>query len=148
MNIVGMSGLIPLKERTEPCHFCGNKSGSVKYRIKASDGQEFACCNICVALRLNSMRWLVKGSPTTKSEKTLNANKAYRVELSHWKNGSGWSHSETFDHVPERCTAEEYIRSLDCELQPPIGCDDTKVAIFDGDTCISEAWASEVNREA
>jgi hypothetical protein len=72
--------------------------------------------------------------------------KNYTVNLNHWVNDSGWSHGETFDHISEACTAEDYIRSLDFPLKPPVGCDDTRVEIWDDeeDKCISEAWVSDV----
>lgn len=70
----------------------------------------------------------------------------YTVVLNHWIDGSGWSHSEYFDHLNELCTAEEYIKILDFSLlPPPVGCDDTLVAIEDEDgNRLSEALASEV----
>lgn len=74
--------------------------------------------------------------------------KNYTVNLNYWVNGSGWSHGETFDHISEACTAEDYIRSLDCPLEPPVGCDDILVEIYDEDgKCISEAWVSDVYGE-
>lgn len=72
---------------------------------------------------------------------------AYTVILNHWVDGSGWSHSETFDHIPEACTAEEYVRSLDTRLDPPTGCDDIFVQICEGESCISEVWVSDVYQE-
>ena len=72
---------------------------------------------------------------------------AYRIELNHWVDGSGWSHSETYDHVDELCTAEEYIRSLDPDYRleaPEDG--DIRVEIYDeDDNKLSECWVSDVN---
>lgn len=39
----------------------------------------------------------------------------YRVDLHHWTEGSGYSHSETFDNIEELVTAEEYFNSVDLE---------------------------------
>lgn len=73
----------------------------------------------------------------------------YTVILNHWVDGSGWSHSETFDHFSEACTAEEYLHSLDVQLDPPTGCNDIMLAIYDNEEgkTISEAWASDVYGE-
>ena len=54
----------------------------------------------------------------------------YRVEIDHWKNGSGYTHSEVFDYLEEYCTAEEYFNSLD--MIPLLRGDDAvTIRIFD-----------------
>ena len=69
----------------------------------------------------------------------------YRVELFHWVNGSGFSCNETFDHLDEYCTAEEYVKSLDTSAEELIRDDATKVAIFDkDDNELSSYW---INKE-
>lgn len=86
---------------------------------------------------------------TEATEEETTMTKTYTVILNLWVDGSGWSHSETFDHISEACTAEDYLRSLDCPLEPTAGCDDIQVEIWDDedDRCISEAWASDVYGE-
>lgn len=80
----------------------------------------------------------------TDVEETNEA-KTYTVILNHWQDGSGWSHSETFDRIDEACTAEEYLRSLDEQLKPPVGCDNFRCEVYDEDGhCISKCWASDV----
>ena len=68
----------------------------------------------------------------------------YRVELDHWKNGSGYTHSELFDYREEYCTAEEYFDNM--VASPLLPFDDAiTIRIFD-DTNI-ELSEYTVNKE-
>jgi hypothetical protein len=69
----------------------------------------------------------------------------YTVDLNHWVYGSGWSHTECFDHISERCSAEEYLKSLDTPIECPED-GDILVQISDDDgNVLSEAWVSEIS---
>lgn len=54
----------------------------------------------------------------------------YRVEIDHWKNGSGCTHSEVFDYMEDYCTAEEYFDSMDASPLLPFD-DAIVIRIFD-----------------
>ena len=70
-----------------------------------------------------------------------------RVDFRYWKEGSGYSHSETIDHIPEGIGAEEYINRLienDNVVDP--GCFDAiNVELYDeDDNLVSEYfWERE-----
>lgn len=65
----------------------------------------------------------------------------FRVELNHW-NGSGYSHSETFDNIEENITAEEYVKKLDSPLVPVA--DAINVEIYNEDNeLVSEYWVEK-----
>lgn len=57
-----------------------------------------------------------------------------RVEFRHWKANSGYTHSETYDHIEENITAEEYVECLenpsDCFS---VGQDAINVEMYDED---------------
>lgn len=67
----------------------------------------------------------------------------FRVELRHWREGSGYTHGETFDNIEGFCTAEEYLNSLDTPLTVGEG-EGVNVEIYsDDDTMVSEFWLSK-----
>ena len=66
-----------------------------------------------------------------------------RVELHYWKEGSGYSHSETFDEVPVGFTAEQYVNECDENLLDD-EYDAINVELYDNDNnLISEYWLSK-----
>lgn len=68
----------------------------------------------------------------------------YEVVLKHWVDGSGFTHEETFDWLDSRCTAKDYINSLDPESALTVPEDgDTLVVIKHGNRIIDECWVSE-----
>lgn len=74
-----------------------------------------------------------------------------RVELHYWHDGSGYSHSETFDEVPEGTTAEQYVTDYNTNqidgnnllnpLNPDDYCDAINVELYNKDNkLVSEFW--------
>lgn len=67
-----------------------------------------------------------------------------RVELHYWKEGSGYSHSETFDEVLVGFTAEQYVNEYDGNLLDDDEYDAINVELYDNDNnLISEYWLSK-----
>lgn len=69
-----------------------------------------------------------------------------RVDFRYWKEGSGYSHSETIDHIEEDISAEEYINSLIEETGSDLGdYDGINVELYDeDDNLVSEYfWEKE-----
>lgn len=71
----------------------------------------------------------------------------YSVVISHWVDGSGISHSETFETGLGIQTAQEYIegcRSNDIDLRPPEDGDLLVEIINAAGEALSKCWASDV----
>lgn len=59
-----------------------------------------------------------------------------RVDFHYWVEGSGYSHSETFDHIKEGMTAEEYVKACEGNVEFP---SNTNVELYDeNDNLVSE----------
>jgi hypothetical protein len=65
-----------------------------------------------------------------------------RVELHYWTEGSGYSHSETFDEVPEGFTAEQYVDEYNGDLiDEDRDYDAINVELYDkNNKLVSEYW--------
>lgn len=65
----------------------------------------------------------------------------YRIELHHWINNQGYTHSETFDHSETLITAENYAKSLDDDLTPDNPDEAINVEVYnEDDELLSEYW--------
>lgn len=66
----------------------------------------------------------------------------FRVELRHWKAGSGYSHNETFDNIDKVITAREYWDGIDpeIEIKPDEG---INVEIYDEEDNLLSEWFVE-----
>ena len=71
----------------------------------------------------------------------------YRVELHHWRNQQGYSHSEIFDNFDEKMSAEEYFKNFDGDLTPDDPSEAINIEIYDNDTdeLVSEYWVQKNN---
>lgn len=97
------------------------------FKVITTQNQEFDKDN-----DVYSERWYAVKQPTL------------RVELRYWNKGSRYSHSETFDEVPEGYTAEQYVKEYDGNLIDDCDYDGVNVELYDKDNnLVSEYFISK-----